>query len=284
MRFGISVPNFGDFYQPAVLAELAKRAEDSGFDGFFIWDHMLFWRNFRQPLVDPWVALSAIAVATRTIRIGPMVTPVARRRPWKLARETVSLDHLSNGRLILGVGLGAPADADFETFGEDGGEKVRSEKLDEGLDILTGLWSGEPFSYEGTHYRVQEDTFLPAPVQKPRIPVWVAGLWPNKPPFRRAARWDGVFPIPRDLDLEHGKNLSPEDVSECLDYIRQHRSSQDPFDVVLGGAAAPTESREQIEAIGRYAEAGVTWWIEGTGAYPGDLERMRTRIAAGPPH
>src|SRR5438067_4066679 len=194
MRYGVSMPNFADYGDVHTLVELAREAEAAGWDGFFLWEHMIFWRDLRVPIVDPWVALAAIAAGTERISLGPMVTPVARRRPWKLARETVSLDHLSRGRLILGVGLGDPADADFGVFGEETDAKVRARKLDEGLNVLAGLWGGEPFSYRGEHYRVEETVFLPRPVQSPRIPVWVGGWWPHKPPLRRAARWDGVFP------------------------------------------------------------------------------------------
>ncbi|MGZ8610784.1 MAG: LLM class flavin-dependent oxidoreductase [Actinomycetota bacterium] len=167
MRFGISVPNIGDL---PTLLELGTMTEAMGWDGFFLWDHSRFMKEFPVPVFDPWVVLAAVAERTGRIRLGPLVTPLARRRPWKVARETVTLDHLSGGRLILGVGLGYPADAEFELLGEDPDARVRAEKLDEGLEILTRLWSGEPVSFDGRHHHVRDTTFAPAPLQRPRIP------------------------------------------------------------------------------------------------------------------
>ena len=181
MQYGINLPPFGDFGDPRALAELAHEAEQAGWDGFFIWDHIIFDPSF-HPMVDPCVGLAAVALSTSRIRIGTMLTPLPRRRPWKLARETVSLDRLSNGRLILGVGIGDPVQWDYGFFGEETDARVRAQHLDEGLDIVAGLWSGERFSYQGQHYQLQEMIFLPKPVQ-PRIPIWVGGNWPNKPPL-----------------------------------------------------------------------------------------------------
>ena len=162
MKYGIYVPNFGKAISAKALADLAHHAEKAGWDGFFIWDHILHSKSQPFPLVDPWIALAAIATKTKKIRIGTTVTAVARRRPWKLARETVTLDHLSDGRLILGVGLGYPPDADFSQFGENPNPIIRAEKLDEGLEILAGLWSGKPFGYQGKHYKIEKTTFLPS--------------------------------------------------------------------------------------------------------------------------
>lgn len=184
MQYAVSLPNFDVHADPRVLARLARDAEAAGWDGFFIWDHILFDPYGGIALSDPWVALAAIALGTERIRIGTMVTPLPRRRPWKLAREAVSLDHLSGGRLILGVGLGDPVREEFAWLGEETDNRVRAKKLDEGLAIVTGLWSGEKFAYEGEQYQVKETIFLPRPVQSPRIPIWVAGAWPTR---RRSA-------------------------------------------------------------------------------------------------
>lgn len=181
MLFGLDVSNYGKYADPRTLAGLAREAEESGWDGFFIFDHILS-TDFSAPLFDPWIALAAIAMNTERLRIGPMVTPAPRRRPWKLARETISLDHLSNGRLILGVGLDGPPDREFDTFDESGDARVRAGLLNEGLDVLAGMWTGEPFAYDGEHYRVKEQVFLPTPVQSPRIPVWVSAKWRNRGP------------------------------------------------------------------------------------------------------
>ena len=156
MRFGVYLPNFGDHAEPARLVELARAAEQAGWSGFFLWDHVQ--RAGRRGvtgarLVDPWIALAAIAVATERLTLGPLVTPLARRRPWVVARAAVTLDHLSGGRLVLGVGLGAPPEAEFSAFGESPDPRARAEKLDESLAILAGLWRAEPFSFEGVHYR-----------------------------------------------------------------------------------------------------------------------------------
>lgn len=195
IQYGLYVPNIGESSYARTFAELARDAEEAGWDGFFLFDTIMFKKTARVPTVDPFIALAAISMTTRRIRIGTMVTPLARRRPWKVARETVSIDHLSDGRLIQGVGLGDPPDGEFEAFGEDSNAMVRAEKLDEGLDIVTGLWSGEEFSHRGGHYRIDKALFLALPKQSPRIPIWVGGFWPHKPPFRRAARWDGVIPL-----------------------------------------------------------------------------------------
>ena len=197
MRYGIYVQNFGDYGDPHNLLTLAREAEDSGWDGFFLWDHLLLYRHSDIPFVDAWVALGAIAARTERLRLGPLITPAARRRPWKLTREAVSLDHLSHGRAILGVGLGAPPDAEFECFGEDSDDRVRARKLDEALEVIDGLWRGEDFSHQGEFYRVDNVKFVPRAIQSPRVPIWVAGFWPSKPPLRRAERWDGVFPLKR---------------------------------------------------------------------------------------
>lgn len=281
MRYAINVPNFGDYGSPAALVALAFEAEQAGWDGFFIWDHVLGDLSLREPMVDPWVALAAIAALTERIRLGPMITPVARRRPWKLARETVTLDHLSGGRLIFGAGLGHPPDADFDVFGETPHAKVRAQKLDEGLDVLTGLWSGKPFRYDGGYFNLGEVTFMPPPLQQPRIPVWIGGIWPAKRPFRRAAKWDGVFPMKVGRDGVP-VTLTPDDVMQVRAYIDRHRTDAAPYDVVIGGET-PTDINRATEQIIPYVEAGVTWWMEGLGPWRGSIEKMTERIQAGPP-
>ena len=148
MKYGINIPNFGWFGDIDTLVEIAVEVEENGWDGFFLWDHLLVFKqeDMVLPFVDPWIALAAIACSTKKLRLGPLITPIPRRRPWKVAREAVSVDHLSKGRMILGVGLGAPPETEFDYFGEESDVKIRAEMLDEGLDIITGLWSGEPFS------------------------------------------------------------------------------------------------------------------------------------------
>jgi alkanesulfonate monooxygenase SsuD/methylene tetrahydromethanopterin reductase-like flavin-dependent oxidoreductase (luciferase family) len=278
IRFGVFLPNFGPFGDAAVLGDLAAAAEQHGWDGLFIWDHILFQDDPPQDVVDPWVALTAIALRTEQLRLGALMTPLARRRPWKVARETVSVDRLSRGRLTFGAGLGFPPRPEFEVFGEDSNDRVRAQKLDEGLAILDGLWSGEPFSFEGQHYRIEETQFLPRPVQQPRPPVWIAGWWPNKPPLRRAARWDGIF-----SELIGGGVPSPDQLRELLDYVRDHRESAAPFDAVVGGHTQMDHSKA-VETVGPYSDSGLTWWLEKI--EPGRLDSVAEtleRIEAGPP-
>jgi len=276
MRFGLHLPNFGAVGDPTTLAGLAADAEAAGWDGFFIWDHILGDPTWRAPMVDPWVSLAAIATATERIRLGALVTAVPRRRPWQLARETTTLDRLSDGRLVVGVGMGFPPEAEFEHFGEDGDRKVHARRLDEGLEILKGLWSGEPFAFEGEHYKIRETVFLPTPVQRPHPPVWVAAHLPDDRlaprPLRRAARWDGVFP-----ELVKGGRLTPARVTELLGYIREHRAAAGPFDVVIGGRSGDLREGQLEE----YRNAGITWWLESSSPEM-SLDDIRARIQRGP--
>jgi hypothetical protein len=285
MKYGLHLPNFGSFSDPRILINLAKEAENAGWDGFFLWDHLLFCELDKNPHADPWIVLSAIATQTTKINIGTIVTPLARRRPWKLARETVTLQNLSNGRLILGVGLGDPVEWEFGFFHDDTDPKIRAQKLDEGLDILIGLWTGEPFKFSGIHYQLEEMTFLPTPVQP--IPIWVGGYWPRKPPFRRAARYNGISPGALE------GTLSPKDWNEINVYIQQHRTNESHFDLV-GGGQTPAEPAEAKAIIEPYAQVGITWWLEDISPLrlgmgwdelwkPWDVEALRQRILAGPP-
>jgi alkanesulfonate monooxygenase SsuD/methylene tetrahydromethanopterin reductase-like flavin-dependent oxidoreductase (luciferase family) len=281
MNYGLYLPNFGDETNASALAELAAESEKVGWDGFFLWDHMLYSKSQKMNIVDPWIALTAVAMKTNRIRFGTTLTPVCRRRPWHLARETATLDNLSGGRLILSVGLGDPADADYSFFGEDPDPRIRAEKLDEGLDILTGLWSGKPYGYQGRHYHMEKVTFLPTPRQKPRIPVWVGGFWPNKAPFRRAARWDGVLPLKK----AGGVFLGPNDLSELLSFIRQQRTVEEPFDAAIIGTRAGLgkKSTAIARALSTLEQAGATWWLQSLFIERNSIGRMRTAILEGPP-
>lgn len=277
MKHGVDFPPFEEFADPRFMAEMAYEAEQAGWDGVFIWDHV--WLGMKEPFVDPWVALSAIAMRTERVRIGAMVTPLARRRPWMVARATVSLDHLSNGRLIFGAGLGSPADTEFGAFGEETDNRVRARKLDEGLDVLAGLWSGEPFSYEGQEYHIDDVTFRPKPVQQPRIPVWVGGQWPNRAPFRRAARWDGAFPTANDGNTP----ITPDILREIDNYVKEHRTSHGPFDLVAGAENPMDDPSELADRVSALEEAGLTWAIYSFGSWNGTMEGTRERVRQGPP-
>ena len=285
MRFGLYLPIFGEYADVRVLSALAQDAETAGWEGFFLWDQVFM--EWPERLVDPWVALTAIALSTKNIRLGTLVTPVPRRRPWKLARETVTLDHLSNGRLTLGVGLGEYVQ-EFDDLGEPSDLKVRAAMLDEGLQVLTGLWQGQPFSFAGEYYRIREALLMPTPVQQPRIPIWVAGQWPNKAPFRRAAHWDGVFPLNRD---DYMNDLSPEQFKDIHSYIDEQRSAEEPFELVLKRNKVAKDRSEDLVEVAAYEKVGVTWWVEGispwrfgwsgSGKWP--LALMHDRILTGPP-
>jgi alkanesulfonate monooxygenase SsuD/methylene tetrahydromethanopterin reductase-like flavin-dependent oxidoreductase (luciferase family) len=280
MRFAVGLPNVKDYADPKLLVELAARAEAAEWDGVFLWDHLLY-RRASDGVTDPWIALAAIAHATEQIRIGVMVAALARRRPWNVARATATLDVLSNGRLVFGAGLGSLRD-EFELFGEDPEERVRADKLDEALEIVTGLWTGKPFSYTGDHYRLGEVRFLPTPLQLPRVPVWIAGRWPNRRPFRRAARWDGLFAT-HDA-VGHNETMTPQQVAEIVDYTQAHRRNADQrFDIVIEGQSTGRNRERVSGTLAAYSEAGLTWWVEKLGWFRGSVEEMRRRIESGPP-
>ena len=277
MRFGLYVPNFDTFGSVHTLVALAQAAEAAGWDGFFLWDHLLPDADSAQrPVADPWIALTAIASATSRLRLGALVTAFPRRRPWKLARETVTLDHFSAGRLIVGAGIGGDWWHEYSAVGEPHDDRTRGAMLDEGLEVLTGLWTGRPLTYKGTYYKVDDAHFLPPPYQTPRIPVWVAGVWPGTRPFRRAARWDGIIPTGRF------GTPSPDDIRQMRAYIDQYRTATTPFDVVFQGRAQDVAVTERGAHVAEYAEAGVTWWLEQV--WPSAaLTEVRSIIDQGPP-
>jgi alkanesulfonate monooxygenase SsuD/methylene tetrahydromethanopterin reductase-like flavin-dependent oxidoreductase (luciferase family) len=243
-----------------------------------LWNVVFYADRPNAPIAEPTVALAAIAMKTQQIRIGALLTPLARRRPWTVAREAVSLDHLSNGRLIFGAGLGYHA-PDFTAFGEEYDPKIRAEKMDEGLDVLAGLWTGESFSFHGKHYRVSNAKLLPKPLQSPRIPVWIGGYWPNRKPFRRAARWDGLYP---GTEKANGEPLTLEDFKEAVAYVRAHREPSSPFDIAVAGVT-PLAPMKGAEIVQPYIEAGATWWVEVINDSTDSFEEMRQRIRNGPP-
>ena len=282
MKYGINLPNFGWFGDIDTLVEIAVEAEDAGWDGFTIWDHVLVFKqeDMVLPFVDPWIALAAIACNTSKMKLSPIVTPLPRRRPWKVAREALTLDHLSKGRLILGVGIGAPPDVEFEYFGEESDAKTRAQRLDESLDIITGLWTGKPFSYNGEHYHLNEMTFLPKPKQTPRIPIWVGGGIPHKTPFRRAARYDGVVPV----HSRWPEPVLPEDLDDVLEIVSSERGNLDNYDIVICGETTGVDSQKDLEILAPWQERGVTWWLEDINGMRAEIDILRERIRDGPPN
>jgi alkanesulfonate monooxygenase SsuD/methylene tetrahydromethanopterin reductase-like flavin-dependent oxidoreductase (luciferase family) len=278
MKFGLSLPNHGEYGDIQRMIELACLAEEFGWDGFFMWDH---FARTDEPMIDPWIAMSAIAVQTRTMRLGLHITPLSRRRPWKVAREIVTLDHLSNGRMVLGVGLGDFKGKEFAAFGEVTDNRQRGAMLDEGLEIVNGLQTGEAFQFSGEHYKIAKATFNPQPVQRPRVPVWVAGQWPNKKPFRRAARWDGAVPLFRTAGLKKPPAL--EVVRACQAYIQAHRTAETPFDFCVSSTLPAKSPSKDHAVVAPYAKAGVTWWVEFVYTATGTLKENTARIRSGPP-
>lgn len=263
MRFGICLANIGTYADPRAAVRIAHAAEAVGWDGVFTWDHLGF--VWGPPAADPWVTLTAIACATERIRIGTTVTPVARRRPQVLAHQVATLDVLSGGRVLFGAGLGG-SPSEFSKFGDPDDAKVRAEMLDEALDVLRALWSGDEVRHHGQHYKVDGVTLSPRPIQQP-LPIWIGG---NRPPsLRRAARWDGWCADSADPT---GMTLSPDDVARSIERIGR----DDEFDVAVLGqndAAEPTA----------YEAAGATWWLENVHDRRGPLDAMITLVEAGPP-
>ena len=275
MQYGFVLP-YGD---ARTAADFAQAAEAAGWDGFFVWEPVWGW--------DAWVMLTAAAMRTERIRLGTMITPLSRMRPWELASKTVTLDHLSNGRVILAVGLGA-IDTGFAEFGEVTDRRTRAELLDEGLDILNGLWQGQPFNYDGKHYHIKETKFypLPPPVQQPRIPIWVVGAWPKQKSMRRVLRYDGLLPNVMSDDGQH-REMTPDDVCAMREYAVANRSAMTPFDIVVEGRTSGDEIDRAAATTREWANAGATWWIEaswGAPDQPIDLDAVLKRIRQGPPH
>ena len=273
MKYGFVIPS-GD---ARTVAELAKTAESAHWDAIFVWEPV--WG------IDAWVSLTAAAMVTERLRLGTMITPISRMRPWKLASETATLDNLSGGRVILGVGLGA-VDTGFHAFGEVTDRQTRAELLDEGLDILTGLWRGQPFSYSGKHYQVTECDFFPPPppVQQPRIPIWMVGAWHWPKSMARALRYDGLLPNVLDANKQH-QPLTPEAVAAMAAFIQANKPNE-PFDIVVEGETPGDKPEKAAEKVRPYAEAGATWWLEARWQISRDaagLQIIEERIKQGPP-
>lgn len=276
---------------PELAVELAPLAESSGWDAFFVWEGI--WAT------DPWATLAAAAMVTERIRLGTMLTPVPRRRPWELAGQTMTVDRLSKGRVILSAGLGVPQEFEqrFWIFEDDPGRRVRAELLDEGLELMRQLWQGEPFEYEGEHFRARRtETMLPpAIVQQPRITTWVVGVWPRMRSMRRVARYDGWIPnyAPPNATgidpLEQQRTYTPDIAAEAITWIRSERErtglADRAFDVIQEGTTSGTDRAADAAVVRSWAAAGVTWWLESNWQVPAHevAEYARARITAGPP-
>jgi alkanesulfonate monooxygenase SsuD/methylene tetrahydromethanopterin reductase-like flavin-dependent oxidoreductase (luciferase family) len=271
MRFGLYIPPFDELADPALVARLCAQAEEAGWDGAFVWDQVR-WREPVAAVADPQITLAAIAAATERIRLGPMITPLARRRPAKVARETATLDRLSDGRLTLGVGLGSDEFAgEYSITGEELDDRKRARMLDEALGILQAAWTGEPVQHRGEHYTIDAMRFLQRPVQRPGVPIWVAGFYGKSKPLRRAIRCQGFFPV----GIEH-----PDQVAEISAELRRlgretSAGPAEPFDIAVeldpGSDPAP------------YAAAGATWGLVAFPWNPVSVDQVRGVIREGPP-
>jgi alkanesulfonate monooxygenase SsuD/methylene tetrahydromethanopterin reductase-like flavin-dependent oxidoreductase (luciferase family) len=277
MHYGVILPNVDIL----TLADLARTAEAAGWDGVFIWDTLFG--------TDAWIALATIATQTTRIRFGTMLTPLSRRRPWKVANEVVTLDHLSNGRVVLPVGLGATGpdhpNSEFHKVGEETDRKIRARMLDESLDILDGLWSGQPFSYDGDYFHIHDVTYSYTPVQTPRVPIWVVGAWPRPQSMRRVLRCDGVLPVKMNADRSFA-TLLPDDIRELKAYVEKRRTLTTPFDIVVGDETPGDDPVRAAEIVRPWAEAGATWWLEDVWRTPeteGGVAGMDMRVRQGPP-
>ena len=282
MKYGLDMASAGAAGDALTMGELAHIAEESGWDGIFLEDYIIWQSHPDVPTYDPWITLATMAIRTQRIRLGTMVTPIARRRPWKLAQELVTLDHLSHGRIILGVGLGDTgesigSDSSFAHFGEMRDPKKRARLLDEGIESITLIWSAEPFSFDGEYYKIHDVQMLPKPVQQPRIPIWVGGGYPNRGPVARALRWDGSC-----LYKQQGHWMQPEDVRTLQERVIAARGTADGYDITVGGSLRWEDEYKQRAYLESVAAEGVTWWHEYVAPDVGDFNVQRKMIEQGP--
>lgn len=269
MKYGIEMVNLGPWADPRVVVELAQAAEAAGWESVFVCDHLGFVWGVET--ADPFVTLAAVATATARIKIGVDISPLPRYKPHVLAQTLTTLDILSQGRVVFGVGLGG-VEREYTAFGENGDHKTHASMVDEGLSVLTRLWSGEKVVHHGQHYTVDGVTLRPLPVQRPRIPLWIGGE--SKPALRRAAHWDGW--IIGCVNQDGSWNKTPEQVAEKISSIKQQRVNTAPFDFVIDGRSEPTDP----SMANAFKAAGATWWLE---CLLGTFDAMLNRVLAGPP-
>jgi alkanesulfonate monooxygenase SsuD/methylene tetrahydromethanopterin reductase-like flavin-dependent oxidoreductase (luciferase family) len=292
MRFGVTLPNLGYARGPSRMVELAVAAEAAGWDGVFVWDTFggpeydsLFEHDItRRAPWDPWVLLAAAAAATERVQLGTMVTPVSRRRPWKLASEVATVDQLSAGRVILSVSLGWVPDAAFVNVNEESSRLVRSQRLDEGLAIATAMWGHDRASLDGAHFRITSVPGVPS-AQRHRVPIWVVGAWPSPTSMRRALRFDGLIPAVLADDGVTWMQPEPEQLAVIAADVGAAEVAAG-YDIVVEGNTS-RDHRKGAARVSPYRDAGATWWLEGVWSFLFDPhssdERMLSRIEAGPP-
>jgi alkanesulfonate monooxygenase SsuD/methylene tetrahydromethanopterin reductase-like flavin-dependent oxidoreductase (luciferase family) len=277
VKHGIFLPPFSELADPRRVARLAADAEQAGWDGFYLWDHMLAVPG--MAVAEAWTTLAAIAMATSRARLGALVTPLARRRPWVLARQIATLDQLSVGRLVVGIGLGDDGWREFSAFGEEAAPRVRGELLDESLEILQELLAGNALLHAGRHYAVDSPPLLPAPVQDP-VPIWAAVRWPNRKPLARAARVQGCFPIFPNA----GSRPVPPPADELVRLRAELAGlgAARSLDIAVCCALHLLPLDERAGAAATAADAGVTWLLEAFA--PGqDAAAVEAYVRSGPP-
>lgn len=268
VRFGLYLPPFGPFGDPTVLVELAVRAEAAGWDGVFLWDHVV---TDAMPIADPWTTLAAIAHATENLLRGPMVTPLPRRRSWVVARHASTVSRLSGGRLVVGAGIGSDESGDFSGFGEPTDLATRAAMLAEGLELMQAMWRGQAIRHVGAHYQVNVAAAEP---ERHRIPVWMASSTGNPRVIGRAAGCDGIFPNPGDHEL------TAEEVAGIRHELRVPAAR--PFNIAVRGNASPAWQEDKYVDLEGLAEAGMTWWLESLIHFD-PLDLSMAVVDAGPP-
>lgn len=292
MKYGVTLPNLGVGDDPRILADMAREAEDAGWDGVFVWDAPYMPVDYSQELRavhEAWIALALMAERTERVVLGTLITPLAWRIPWLVARQALTLDRLSGGRFVLSVGLGH-VEGDRTPFGDETDRRARARMLDEALEVMAGLWSGEAFSFDGKHYSVENMGFLPRPIRSLRLPVWVVGAWhrdpsawPLKRSLRRALRWHGVLPF--IFGTEANTQATPDDLRVMTEWIAGERS--EPIDIVWEAVSLKGDGTGAADVVRPWAEAGATWWLEAVWwemyRKPGDPSEMRRLINLGPP-
>jgi alkanesulfonate monooxygenase SsuD/methylene tetrahydromethanopterin reductase-like flavin-dependent oxidoreductase (luciferase family) len=273
MKYGLFLANIDSHATGDTIVQLGVAADESGWDGVFLADHLHYNNVYR--FIDPWIMLAGIAARTKHIKLSTWVTAVPRRQPWQLARDLASLDQLSGGRVILGAGIGAPPE-DFTSYGQEYELKRLARRFDESLDILAGLWSENSFSYEGQIYSIDDVNLHPKPLQKPRIPVLIAGRWPAKKPIKRGARWDGIMPVPNDWP----RPFSLEEIRDCVETYKLSLESDELGEVVI---MHTKESAPLDDFIPFCQEIGVTWILFGLWPQEASVQQHMERIKQGPP-
>ena len=273
MQFGFVVP----WGNARTVADMAHEAEQVGWDAIFVWEPI--WG------IDAWVCLTAAAMRTERIKLGTMITPLSRMRPWKLASETATLDNLSGGRVILGVGLGA-IDVGFAEFGEETDRMIRAKLMDEGLDILTGLWRGQPFQFHGKHYKIEPFDRIGAQplIQEPRIPIWMIGAGGSNKSLNRVAKYDGLLPNVITQG-EPTRAPTPAELKPMVLDVLSRRTTSTPFDVIVEAETPGDDPTESAEILQPWRNAGATWWLEAmwSAEGPAGHDRVRARLRQGPP-